>query len=53
MIVAGLINLAKNKIEIKINGHNAFIGYNKLSQPELVRLNDLLMSHKLSQPQGK
>jgi hypothetical protein len=53
MIVAGLINLAKNKIEIKINGHNAFIGYNKLSQPELIRLNDLLMSHKLSQPQGK
>jgi hypothetical protein len=53
MIVAGLINLAKNKIEIKINRHNTFIGYNKLSQPELARLKDLLMSHKLSQHQGK
>jgi hypothetical protein len=39
MIVAGLINLAKNKVEIKINGETVFIGYNKLSQPELALLN--------------
>jgi hypothetical protein len=53
MVAAGLLKSAKNKIEIKINGDAVFIGDNKLSQPELARLNDLLMSHKIILAPGK